>query len=98
MRNRCFKICFLIILTFLTPYFAIPQEKEQLSVEWIYGKERREVTALPAFTWLKDGTLILFDNSKPDSVRTFEKLNPKTGKQTTVVDRDKALQHIKQLI
>jgi len=100
MRNQSLKIFFLILLVlyFLIPYFSFSQEKEQLTVEWIYGKERREVTALPSFFWLKDGTLILFDYSRPDSERTFEKLNPNTGKRNTMLDREKALSNMKQLL
>ena len=100
MRNQSLKIFFLMLLVlyFLIPYFSFSQEKEQLTVEWIYSKERREVTALPSFFWLKDGTLILFDYSRPDSERTFEKLNPNTGKRNTMLDREKALSNMKQLL
>ncbi len=100
MRNHSFKVLLVMSLSlfFLIPIFIFAQEKEQLTVEWIYSKARREVTALPAFNWLKDGTLILFDNSKPDSVRTFEKLNPKTGKRTAILDQKKVLLSAKDLL
>ncbi len=100
MRNHSLKILSLMILAlfFLIPIFIFAQEKDQLTIEWIYSKERREVTALPTFAWLKDGTLILFDNSKPDSVRTFEKLNPKTGKRAVILNRKEALSSAKELL
>lgn len=100
IRNQYIKTLFLMLLAicFLTPYFAISQEQEPLTIEWIFGKERREVTPLPAFTWLNDGTLVLFDYSRPDSERTFEKLNPRTGKRIPILDREKALFQLRQLI
>ncbi len=86
-----------IILIQLLVFFAFSltqlnaQEKKELTVEWIYSKERRQVTDMPDYFWLEDGTAILYDSQKPQKERTLEKFYPETGKRETIVDTDAAL-------
>ncbi len=95
---------FMSLLIGLFAIFAICSDlslglaQEKLTVEWMYSSERREVTALPSFTWLSDGNLLLFDLAKPDSLRTFEKYNPKTGERVVLLDRERALSSLKALL
>lgn len=91
----------LIILCLISLHnfnFALAQKSDELSIEWIFGQESRQVTALPAIVWLEDGTLIFYDSSKPDSKRTFEKLYPKTGKRIAILDQKQALASARQLL
>ncbi len=73
------------------------QEKQQITVDWIYSDESGKLTALPNFTWLEDGTALLFDVRKPEPERTFERLDPRTQKRTPVLDRARALQSLRIL-
>ena len=96
MRNK-WRLLFLTVLL-LPWYHALPQHSDELTIEWIYSQESRKVTALPAITWLNDGAMIIYDSSKPDSERTFEKLNPTTGKRVSILNRTKALESAREVL
>ena len=88
MRNK-FLFCF-IITSVLLPT-AHTQTKQEITVEWIYSDESREITTIPRFLWLKNNTAIIQDLRKPSEKRTFEILNPKSGKRSPAVNLKKAL-------
>lgn len=72
--------------------------KRKLTLEWIFGPEGRSVAGVPATTWLDDGTLVMLDNRRPPSERTFEKLNPATGRRQPIVDSERALTALKRSV
>lgn len=86
------RLCFYCLLTFV---LALPQvysqTKKEITVEWIYSGESREITATPRFFWLKNNTAIIYDLRKPGAERTFEILNPKSGKRSPAVNLEKVL-------
>ena len=84
-------LCLLIIAQSL---FA--QEKQQLTVEWIYSPERRQITAMPAVYWLENGTAILYDRQKPAENRTLERFDLKNGKRKQLLSAKKALASLKK--
>lgn len=86
----------LVFIFLLNPSLSA-QDKGEITVEWIYGNKSAEITAIPSFTWLNDGTVLLYDNRKPPKKRTFEYLDPASGKRTPALDRDKALSSFKEL-
>lgn len=69
----------------------ITQEKKEITVEWIFSDQPRAITRLPAYVWLSDGTALLQDPRKPVNQRTFERLNPATGKREPALDMQKAI-------
>ena len=73
-------------------------DKRQLTLEWIFGPDGRSVASLPSTAWLDDGTLVILDNRKPASERTFEKINPATGARQAIVDRSKALESLNSAV
>ncbi|MDZ7401658.1 MAG: S9 family peptidase [candidate division KSB1 bacterium] len=87
-----------LLFSLLISYSIFCQESDRLTVEWIYGPERRQVTALPSFTWLSDETLVLLDNSQPESLRTFERFYPKSGQRIPMLDRERALESLRTLL
>ncbi len=100
MKQKTLLLLLLILclISLLNSSPALAQNSDELTIEWINSQESRKVAALPAIAWLEDGSLIIYDSSKPDSERTFEKLNPNTGKRISILDRKKALAHAKQTL
>src|SRR5688572_31369214 len=73
-------------------------DKRQLTIEWIFGPEGRAVAGVPATSWLEDSTLMMLDNRQAPGERTFEKLDPATGRRQKVVDAGKALASLKSAV
>jgi dipeptidyl-peptidase-4 len=71
---------------------------EKITVEWIYSEEGQQVTALPQYYWLNDGTLLLYDTGIPESERTLEKLDPRTRNRIAIIDNNKALASLKKIL
>src|SRR5688572_30973456 len=70
-------------------------EKRAFTLEWIFGAEGRAVAGVPPTTWLDDGSLVILDNRRAIRERTFEKLNPQTGRREPLVDAARALANLK---
>ena len=68
-----------------------------LTLEWIFGAEGRAVASVPATAWLDDGSLVILDNRRVARERTFEKLNPATGRREPLVDAARALADLKSV-
>jgi dipeptidyl-peptidase-4 len=83
--------------TLLVVSTALAQEKKELTVEWIYS-QGASVTALPTAMWLRDGTALIYDRRKPETERTFERLNPQTGQREPVLDMQKALASLRTFL
>ncbi len=100
MKAQLFKHVMLItlIIHLLLASFAAAQEKQEITVEWLYSEESRIVTALPSFVWLNDGTALLFDVRKPRAERTIEKLDPATGRRIPAIDMKAAISSLKSLL
>ncbi|MFC2134491.1 DPP IV N-terminal domain-containing protein [Bacteroidota bacterium] len=71
--------------------------ENDVTVEWMFGDESGRLTALPFTKWLDDGSAILLDTVKPKSQRTFERLNPDTGKRTSYLEMETALNNLRTL-
>lgn len=68
-----------------------PRGGPAITVEWIYSDEGRAVGSVPSFAWRADGQAVLWDDTRPERARTFERLDPATGARATLVDRERAL-------
>jgi len=82
----------------LLTVFTTAQEKREVSVEWIYGGGPNKAFTLPRIQWLNDGNALLYDMRKPLRERTFEQLNPETGRRTSVLDMDEAVSSLQSLL
>src|SRR4030042_2846884 len=69
-----------------------------MTVEWIYSDEAQETLALPLFQWLDNSTAVYYDVHRPKEERTFEILDPRTGKRTVLLDAAKALQDLQKYL
>src|SRR5215471_8847647 len=92
------------LLAILAMSFAAPAAKAQtpakagLTVEWIFGDEGRRVASLPAYVWLADGRLMLYDGRQPPSQRTFEVLDPSTGARRSALNMAAAVANLNSLL
>ena len=87
-----------ISLVFPSPHAPLlAQEKQEITVEWIYSDEGREPTKLPRFVWTESGNAILYDTRKPEKERSLEWLDPDTRERTPAIDRDEALASLSSL-
>ncbi len=77
---------------------ARAQEKQGVTVEWVYSGESMRLAAVPEYVWTKDGSLLLFDSLKSKEERTFEKLNPANGQRIPVLDMRKAMENLQTLL
>jgi dipeptidyl-peptidase-4 len=100
MSSRPHRCRFHIIpLLMLIPLSALlGQEPERLTVEWICSPEAKMVASTPSFTWLDDGSCVLYDQQKPEAERTLERLDPGSGSRRPLVDSKKALASLGQYL
>jgi dipeptidyl-peptidase-4 len=77
--------------------FSFAQEKQKVSVEWIYSYEPLKIAAVPQFTWLSDGRLMLNDIRKPMRERAFEIMDPRSGARMPALDMPKAIESLRAL-
>jgi dipeptidyl-peptidase 4 len=88
----------LVALAYCPPNTLGQTSKGKLTLEWIFGPEGRMAASVPATAWLDDGTLVILDNRRPPTERTFEKLNPATGQRRTIVDSARALADLRRVV
>jgi dipeptidyl-peptidase-4 len=82
-----------LVLLLLNASSAIAQKT--WSMEWINSPEATHIAEVSKYTWLHDGTAILYDQRKPEAERTFERFDPATGSRRPMLDAAKALASLK---
>lgn len=82
---------FVIMIVIFSTMTLLAQPKEKMTVEWIYSDTGQGVDDVPNFFWRADNKAILLDSRQPEDSRTFELLDPKSGKRQPLVDAQKAL-------
>jgi dipeptidyl-peptidase-4 len=84
------------------PTLALPQPAasavvpQELTVEWVFGDEGRRIAEIPSFTWCTDGTVLIYDDRRPEAERTFERLDPATGERRPALDMPRAVSSLAQ--
>lgn len=96
MKTFCINLKFFLVPTILFVIFSFTQEqeKQKMTIEWIYGKERQQIDRVPDYIWLEDGTAIILDNRKAASESTFEKIIPSKKERRDALKMKKALQNL----
>jgi len=74
------------------------QEKQKISIEWIYNGGPTTITGLPNYVWLDNGMAVLYDSRKPQGERNFESFNPVTCETKILFDLKKALEDLKTFL
>jgi len=98
MRYSCKRALTLSLSLFLIFSYVIGAGNEKITVQWIYSEEGQQATALPQFFWLNDGTFLYYDAGIPEAERTLEKIDPRIGNRTAVVDQNEALTSLTNIL
>ncbi len=96
-HNKIFLLS-VIVIFFLSLNFVFSQEEKKNTIEWVNSDECADLTRLPRFEWLKNGTALLYDTSIDANERTIERLNPATGKRQAAADRKKTLESLAKIL
>lgn len=91
LKRLYFLVTSFCLITLSNLPIGIAQENPKLTVEWIYSDAKDSVEAIPKFFWLENNKAIILDTRKSRQERTFELLDPGSGKRTPLVARDKAV-------
>jgi dipeptidyl-peptidase 4 len=67
-----------------------------LTPEWINSDAARALTDLPTSAWLRDGSLVVLDPSRPERERGFERIVPGMGARTQLFDMRKAISSLQE--
>src|SRR5689334_10761197 len=96
LPTRCARVAFASLLLLICCVANTPaQNKQKLTLEWVFGPEGRAVASVPDTAWLDDGSLMMLDNRRPPAQQTFEWLDSATGQRHSMVDAARALADLK---
>lgn len=73
-------------------------QNERLSIDWIFSEEGKTATSVPDHAWLDDGLIMLYDKRPVKSQRTLESLDITNGRRRQLVDADKVLAEMNDLL
>jgi dipeptidyl-peptidase-4 len=97
MPNKRITSAIIAVLSFLVSASVAAQE-ERLELDWFFTEEGKSATALPRYTWLDTGTVVLYDMQLPKNERTIETVNPANGRRRAMVDAEKAIASLTELM
>ena len=95
-RNIIYLMLVFTVLFFVNS--AYPQQEKKITIEWANSDECKKLMELPQYTWLEDGSAYIFDSAKDPNERTIERLDPRTGKRKSAVNKEKALESLEKLL
>ncbi len=87
MRLRTWKFSLLLACA-----AALAMAQERVSLDTLLDRGIADSTGTPGYTWLADGTAILYDRRVPAAQRTLERLDPASGQRTPLLDPRLALE------
>ncbi len=88
MNRLPVRLAFLLLCVLTISVFA--QEQPTLTLDNMNDPAFARSFQMPRAFWLSDNTALIYDPRIPDSIRTLERLDPKSGKRTPYLDREKA--------
>ncbi len=97
MRNMTASFAFLPVLALLLGSPVLAQD-ERLTLDWIFSDERKMAMTLPRSEWLESGLVVLYDVRLPKLERTIETFNPDNGRQRKLVNAEKALANMTEIL
>jgi WD40 repeat protein len=77
---------------------SVAAQEERLELDWFFSEEGKSATTLPRYTWLDTGTVVLYDMHLPKNERTLETVNPANGRRRAMVDAEKAIASLTELM
>jgi dipeptidyl-peptidase-4 len=90
----------LVLLTALTYVFVniSSGEEKKITIEWVCSSECKNLTSLPDYAWLADGTALIYEKNADANQGTIERYNPATGTREPAIDRDKAMKSLDNIL
>jgi dipeptidyl-peptidase-4 len=85
------------ILTVLLLAIIPALAQDQITIDWIYNKERMEQFSIPNYQWLEDGSLIILNKRESADQRRFQKYYPQSNRLIAYTDMKKAIQSLSDL-
>jgi dipeptidyl-peptidase-4 len=70
--------------------------QDGLTPQWINSAAGRAVTEMPSYGWLRDGSLLLLDETRPEGERRIERVVPATGARTPFFDMRRAVASLRE--
>ena len=99
MKRRSLQVVLIACsLELLILVSAAAQQKQAMTLDWMFGDTAKWVSTPPSHVWLSDGTLLLLDDRKPSSERLIELLDPRSGSRTPAFDIQKVLASLKSIL
>jgi dipeptidyl-peptidase 4 len=100
MTGRRVLCCAVALLSavFLVRAAGSAQERQKLTVEWLYSPEAMEATATAQFKWLSNGKALLYDRRRGQGERKLETLDAATGERSPQLDMGKSLGGLKAIL
>ncbi len=92
------KYIYVTAVIYFLAAFLFAQDKQKISVDWIYSKEPLKITRVQECTWLKNNLAVIYDSRKPVEERTFELFDPKTASYQPMLDMKKAINSLKTFL
>lgn len=96
MNKRNLLLAFILIAGFGFFTFASGGTEEKVSIEGMFNPGFQAALSTPQFLWLRDGSALMMDGRVEPAKRTFERLNPRTGKRTQVIEASIVLDALKK--
>ena len=87
-----------VVAFFILASILFAQQKQKISVEWIYSKEPSKIFRLPEHVWLQNNKAVIYDSRKPADERTFELFDPETAEVKPMLDMKKAVGSLKTFL
>jgi dipeptidyl-peptidase 4 len=94
-RKRC-SLQFALAAFLLLRGVSLEAQKPVLTTDWI-AADGVHISDVPSVLWLEDGSAILDDERLSAEQRTFEKLDPSTGKRHAILDMKQAMASLKSI-
>jgi dipeptidyl-peptidase-4 len=97
MRDRFVSVWWIVTLAAMISLSAWAED-ERLTIEWILSDEGKSAASVPDYAWLDTGKALLYDKHPPKEERTIESFDPASGKRKTLVDPQKAMKSLTELV
>lgn len=73
-------------------------QEERLALDWIFSEEGKTAMSVPRHAWLDSGIVVLYDTRASKSERTLETYDPNNGRRRDLVDADKVIAGMTELL
>jgi len=91
------RFCLFLALLFAAGSLSHAQDQKTLSVDTMNDPSLFKAFSIPRIWWLTDETAYLYDPRSPAEQRTLERLDPRSGTRTPVLDQQRLRDEVSRL-